>query len=110
MRLYGRTVPIHSTPPPRARVAYTKRRDLTSSSTFLHDASMARTTAYHVLADADEIPMLNTAAETLHFDKPSVAMRELMLAVAGDQRATERVHPFLRDFRARLAELDRSET
>lgn len=50
--------------------------------------------------------MIEEMAEALHFDRPSVALRELGLAVAGIEKAEQRLHPFLRDFRARLAALD----
>lgn len=67
---------------------------------------MARKTAFHVLAEPWEEDALRKMAEVLRFPKPSVALRELGLAVAGDENATARVAPFLRDFRARLAALD----
>lgn len=68
---------------------------------------MARTTAYHVLADEEEKQLLQNMAHDLHFEKPAVALREIGLAVAGEPRSLARVAPFLRDFRARLDALEK---
>lgn len=63
-----------------------------------------RTKQVRVVLSDTEAEAVQRVADRLGFDSPAQALRVLVLAVDGDQKALARVVPFLAEFRRWLEE------